>query len=49
MSSILNVQIFNEKPKKGEEELDENGEVVGSIRTDSTRTIANTFGADGAV
>ena len=44
----LNVpQIFNEKPKKGEEELDENGEVVEV----DTRTgfypddIANTFGA----
>ena len=43
----LNVpQIFNEKPKKGEEELDENGEVVEV----DTRTgfypddIANTFG-----
>ena len=43
----LNVpQIFNEKPKKGEEELDENGEVIAV----DTRTgfysdnIANTFG-----
>ena len=43
----LNVpQIFNEKPKKGEEQLDENGEVVEV----DTRTgfypddIANTFG-----
>jgi len=43
----LNVpQIFNEKPKKGEEELDENGEIVEV----DTRTgfypddIANTFG-----
>ena len=43
----LNVpQVFNEKPKKGEEQLDENGEVVEV----DTRTgfypedIANTFG-----
>ncbi len=43
----LNVpQIFNEKPKKGEEELDENGEVV---EVDTRKgfypdNIANTFG-----